>query len=537
MNDEVRADGAALQDALYDAVLGGDEDAVVLLLRAGASGDARDRDGESVLYRAAMGDEPGIVRLLLAAGADPDGLSQGTDLPLCGAACGGHTEVVRALLAAGARVDAVEELGFRALTWAVQLGREAVVRALLDGGADPRLPAAKGELPLVAAVRRGSTGCVRALLEHGAAGRKEALAEARRWFGVDVEGRLRAGLVESTVGGDRQEAVTQRFAEDGGVTVVVQLLDAAGRPRNGNEQQTGHAAIATLLEAGLGIATPPDELADRAVRCGDPGNDDWVEAMRVLRRRGDDATFRAAAAWCVDRDPLRRAFGAEVLGQLGTPGAQGLRPFARRVLPVLRGQARAAGLRRSAVDEFDARRAATGLRSPHTGTAGPTGSELVELRALITASGHQHEPAVLPDITAYATHPDPGVRRSVALALRSLAPGDRPEALTALIGLTRDTDPDARTRAAAALAGSGVDTESVRAALAALLDDPRDDVAAEAARGLAGRQDPRAVDTLARLLAQSPVGGYARDVAQDAARAFVDVRVRNRLEWTWPREA
>ncbi|NEB81576.1 hypothetical protein G3I40_41150, partial [Streptomyces sp. SID14478] len=274
MSDEVEVGVGAL----YEAVLGGDEDAVVRLLRAGVPADADAEAGESVLYRAAMCDEPGIVRLLLAAGADPNRLSEGTDLPLCGAACAGNTEVVRALLAAGARADAVEEGGFRALTWAVQLGREAVVRALLDGGADPRLPGTSGELPLVAAARRGSTGCVRALLERGADGREEALAQARQWFGVDAAEVLRAGIAGSTADGARREAVTQRFAEGGGVTVVVELLDESGRPRSGNEQQTGHAAIATLLEAELGLATPPGELADRAVGRGDPEDDDWVEA-------------------------------------------------------------------------------------------------------------------------------------------------------------------------------------------------------------------------------------------------------------------
>ncbi|MFI7340662.1 ankyrin repeat domain-containing protein [Streptomyces sp. NPDC050085] len=547
MNDEVRPDVPAVS-ALYEAVLGGDEDAVVRLLRAGVPGDVCTGSGESVLYRAAMCDEPGIVRLLLAAGADPDRLSEGTDLPLCGAACAGHEEVVRALLAAGARADAVEELGFRALTWAVQLGREAVVRALLDGGADPRLPGAKGELPLVAAARRGSTGCVRALLEHGATGLREALVEARRWRGVEVAEVLRTQVVGSTVDGVGREAVTERFVEDGGVTVAVQLLDASGRPASGAEQQTGHAAIATLLESALGIATPPGELADRAVACGDPGNDDWVEAMEVLRRRGDDGTFRAAAAWCADRDPLRRAFGADVLGQLGVPGPDGSRPFERRTFPVLRAGLRSAKLRSGPAGGAGPSRSAAAPRgaTSHDGAApahepetgnDATASQEAELAAFINALGHHRTPAAVPEIAAHAAHPSPAVRRSVALALHTHAPGGHPEAVAALTALARDADPDVRTWAAAGLAGSGADTDEVRETLTALLDDPRTDIAAEAARGLALRQDVRAVDPLARLLAQLPPGDYAREVAQDAARAFDDVRIRNRLEWTLPRRA
>lgn len=547
MNDEVRA---GVPD-LFEAVHGGDEDAVVRLLRAGTPGDVCGADGESALYVAAVGGEPGIVRLLLAAGAAPDRLSSGTDLPLCGAACGGHADVVRALLAAGAGVDAVEEFGFRALTWAVQLGREAVVRALLDGGADPRLPGPQGALPLVAAVRRGSTGCVRALLERGAPGREAALAEAVALIGVDVAERLRAGLVESAVGGADRETVTQRFAEGGGVTVVVQLLDEAGRPASGNEQQTGHAAIATLLEASLGIVTAPGELADRAVRCTDPDNDDWAEAMEVLRRRGDDATFRAAAAWCVDRDPLRRAFAADVLGQLGPPGPDGVRPYARRSLPVLRRLARALARQQLPAEETEGganlpdttaterQRQRPRQSTEHDPGPRPPHAVEAELRSLIDALGHHHDPVALPEVIAFAAHPSPGVRRAVALALRTLASSASPddEVLATLIALTRDTSPEVRTWAAVALAGTDADTPPVRAALTALLGDAHDDVAAEAARGLAARQDLRAVDTLVRLLAQSPPTCHAHDVARDAARAFTDVRVRNLLERTWPRGA
>ncbi|MFI6872094.1 ankyrin repeat domain-containing protein [Streptomyces sp. NPDC050400] len=587
MDDELKAGVSGL----FDAVHSGDEDAVVRVLRTGVPGDVCGEDGQSALYVAAVGDEPAIVRLLLAAGADPDRLSGGTDLPLCGAACGGHAEVVRALLGAGARVDAVEEFGFRALTWAVQRGHERTVRALLDGGADARLPGAGRELPLVAAARRGSTGCVRALLEHGAPGRAEALAEARRWLGVDVAEWLRAGLVESAVGGADREAVTQRFPEEGGVTVVVELLDEAGRPTSGNDQQTGHAAIATLLEAELGILTSPGELADRAVHRGDPDDDDWVEAMAVLRRRGDDATFRAAVAWCVDRDPLRRAFAADVLGQLGLPGPDGSYPFARRAFPSLRRMARGAEAGSGAVVAGDGAGPATRLGATRPGaSADPTpdsppdsasdsAPELdpavpawLELRSVIGALGQANDPAAVPEVVRFTGHPQPEVRRAVALALHGLAGGKGAEvgktgsagkagegtrgtrdrdadtvtvttttatatatAVNALLTLTRDTDPDVRTWAAAALAGTGADTPQIRAALAALLGDPQDDVAAEAARGLAVRQDPRAVDALARLLACAPPGDYARDVALDGARALTDVRVRNRLEWTFPR--
>ena len=489
--DEEQKAGAS---GLFDAVYGGDEDAVVRALRAGAAADEPDDEGRTALYLASVSDEPGIVRLLLSAGADPDRLSSGTDLPLCGAACGGHTEVVRALLAADARVDLREEFGFTAMAWALQRGHERVVRALLDGGADPQLPGPGGGLPLVAAARRGSTGCVRALLEHGAQGRTEALAEALAWCGVDVAAALRTGL-----GQPGSEAVTQRFVEDGGVTVVVELLDEEGRPRSGNDMQTGHAAIATLLEGDLGVVTPAAELAERALRRGDPDDDDWTEAVAVLRARGDEETFLAAAAWCASGEAPRRAFGADVLGQLGPRGR-----YTVRSLPVLRALARTA-----------------------RDTAGP--------RSAVVALGHLGDPVALPEILLHARHPEPRVRRAVALALTGLVPAGHGEGVAALVALTRDADGDVRNWAAAALAAAPADTAQVRDALAALLEDPVPDAAAEAARGLALRHDPRAVEALARILACQAPGGYAHDTARDAVRHVPDARVRARLEWTVPR--
>ncbi|MEV0227537.1 ankyrin repeat domain-containing protein [Streptomyces sp. NPDC050704] len=298
---------------LFTAVYEGDEDAVVRQLRAGASPESVDEDGQSVLYLAAVDDRPGVVRLLLAAGAAPDRLSGGTDSPLCGAACGGHTEVVRALLAAGARPDLVEEFGFTALAWAVQRGHAPVVADLLAAGADPDRPTPSGDPPLVAAARRGSPGCVRALLAAGVAARSEALAEAHRWLTLDVEAELRAGLERTYGPGHTYE--THRVAEDGGVTVSVDLLKD-GRPSAGNDQQTGHAAIATLLESSLGIVTPVPVLADRALRCGDRHNADWTEAAAAVALRGGEETVRVATRWRDSGDPLSRAFGTDVLALL-----------------------------------------------------------------------------------------------------------------------------------------------------------------------------------------------------------------------------
>ncbi|GAA2510414.1 ankyrin repeat domain-containing protein [Streptomyces gobitricini] len=483
---------------LFEAVHGDDEDAVVRLLRAGVPASTADDEGRTALYAAAVSGHAGIVRLLLAAGADPGHASgEGAgELPLCGAACNGHTGVVRALLAAGARADQREEFGFTALAWAVRQGHTGTVEALLEYGADPGLPGPEPghEPPLVAAARRGSPSVVRALLERGAPGLDEALREARRWAGTDVAEALRRDLAEA-YGPDGYEVVTRRVPEDGGVTVVVELL-RDGVPGAGAEQQTGHAAIATLLEDALGVRADPEELAGRALRCGDPGQDDWTEAVRALSGRGDEATLEAALGWAASDDPLRQAFAADVLGGLGV-GAE-------RALPVLREVARAAR------------------------HAGP-------VTAAVGALGRLGDPAALPEILRHAADVDPGVRRGVAVALTGLVPAGHREGVEVLIGLSRDAVPWVRDWATLALAEVPDDSPALREALAARLDDPDPGTAAEAARGLAKRRDDRAPEALARILGSEAPGSPARGVAEAALAHVRDERDRRRLEHILPR--
>ncbi|MFE3826802.1 ankyrin repeat domain-containing protein [Streptomyces sp. NPDC059092] len=542
-------EAAAGVTGLFEAVTDGEDDTVVRLLRAGVSAEATDTDGETVLYRAAVSDEAGMVRLLLAAGADPQRASgpEGWDLPLCAAACGGHTEVVRALLAAGAAPDGREAFDYTAIAWAVVQGFADTAETLLEYGADPDLPGPGGEAPLVLAARRGSTATVRVLLRYGAGARDSeslyaggsmdatahadsgtggdsgtrgaALAEARRWMALDVEQELRAGLLSAY--GEGYETVVRRIREEGSETVVVELLRDGG-PMAGREQQTGHAAVATLLEAELGIATSYEELAERALGCGDPERDDWIEAVAALWRRGDEETFLTCAAWCASDEPLRQAFAADVLARLGATGegwtggsgagapdmtpeaADGGSPFAARAVPLLR------ELSRQAVE-----------------------AELIG--SVVVALGQHGDPAALPEILRHAAHPEAGVRRRVAVALTGLVPADHQDGVRARLRLSRDADATVRDRAVLALAALEADTYEIREALAARLNEPDPETAARAAWGLAVRRDPRAVAALERILLDEDPAGRARRTAAEAVAYVPKGPERRRLECTLPR--
>ncbi|MFJ6698588.1 ankyrin repeat domain-containing protein [Streptomyces sp. NPDC091272] len=493
---------AGLRD-LFEAVHGDEDDAVVRLLRAGAPAEATDEDGTTVLYQAAAHDRPGAVRLLLAAGADPDrpGGPSGGDLPLCAAAVGGHTEVARALLAAGARPDLREDLGFTALAWAAGRGRAATAEVLLAHGADPDLPGPGGEPPLVLAARRGSPATVRALLRHRATAREAALEEARRWLEKDVEPAVREGLERTYGARDGDEFVAREVTEEGGTTVLVELL-RDGRPVAREEQQSGHAAVVTRLECVLGVGTPAEVLAQRAVRSGMPEGNDWRESVAVLWQRADAHTLRAAGAWCAESSPdLLQTFAADVLAR----AAQ-----AADAVPLLRGLARREG--------------------PSALT-----------RAAIRALGRHADASGLPEVLRHAGHRDAGIRERVAVALGRFGPYEEAgsSAVSALLTLAGDDELRVRREAITALARAGGNTERVRDALAEQVEErapdplsPTDPAYAEAARALAVRGDARAVDALLRVLVDDRPDGAARRIARDAVRHVPDERARLRLEWT-----
>lgn len=119
----------------------------------------------------------------------------------------------------------------------------------------------------------------------------------------------------------------------------------------------------------------------------------------------------------------------------------------------------------------------------------------------VDAAGDAERQAVL----RLADHERPEVRRAVASTIPLLAHGDSPtDAMVAvLIGLSGDPDPRVRDWACCGLAEfREVDTDALRDALAARLDDIDRDTRTEALVGLAYRQDPRAMPRVRAALAR-----------------------------------
>jgi HEAT repeat protein len=195
-------------------------------------------------------------------------------------------------------------------------------------------------------------------------------------------------------------------------------------------------------------------LVARALADPDPDSDDRWSIVQELHGRSDRLTFEVACALVTSADAAERVLGADILGQVGY---RENRPFAAETLPVLL-------------------------------TATTDGDPDV-VAAAVTALGHLGDERARAALLGHAGHAASQVRFAVAAALPLLAgePAD-PDAVAALIRLTRDADPEVRDWATMGLGSQlDVDTPEVREALTARLDDPDGDTAEEARAGLSRR--------------------------------------------------
>jgi len=219
----------------------------------------------------------------------------------------------------------------------------------------------------------------------------------------------------------------------------------------------------------------PDDvqpLLRRAAAIADSEDDARWAIIREVQRRTDRAAFDAVCALARSADVRERIVALDVLAQIGYSAG---RPFLEETLPVL-------------IDASD-----------H--------GDADVVAAAVSALGFLWDPRALPAILRQAGHPSANVRYSVAFGIPGAA-GDppSPDAIEALIALSADQDGETRDWATFGLGSQfeGEDTDAIRAALAARLDDPDGDTSGEALLGLARRRDPRALPVLLARLDDDP---------------------------------
>jgi HEAT repeat protein len=233
---------------------------------------------------------------------------------------------------------------------------------------------------------------------------------------------------------------------------------------------------------------PPDAiyLLHSAAAIEDRDSDQRWDIIRLLHARTDRKSFDTAAAFAQSADEAEQETGVDVLGQIGYKTN---RPYLDETLPIL--------------------------------MAACENSSSAVTSSAIFAIGHLWDPRGLATVLAHAADPDADIRYAVAVALPGAA-GDPPaaEAITALIKLSGDRDPDIRDWATCGLARQiDADSEDIRIALVARLGDHDGDreTAAEALAGLARRRDKRALPSLLTWLDHAP-----NDLVIEAAAALAD---------------
>jgi methionyl-tRNA formyltransferase len=253
---------------------------------------------------------------------------------------------------------------------------------------------------------------------------------------------------------------------NGGALELTEVRPPGGRPMTASDWLRGRPDPG-LVDFLFDPALPDRDLAELIAKAREEWtdeDDEWEPHTCALAARGSRDVLEAMVELGADPDPAARELAAHVLGQLG---------WDEDAFP----QEQAAALTAMADREQDP----------------------AVVAAIAYAFGHLGDGAGQDWVLGLREHPDASVREAVAFALGGRS-GD--DVLAALIALSGDASVDVRDWATFALGTLAEDdSEPLRDALAARLDDPDEDTRLEAVHGLAVRGDPRAAEPARDLLA------------------------------------
>ncbi|MEU4218081.1 hypothetical protein [Actinoplanes sp. NPDC026623] len=426
--------------------------------------------------------------------------------PVC-ARVHGDIERVHGLLRELPDIDLAGGVGGTLLREAAVAGQAEIVEELLLYGVDPNRPWSSGVEPVSWLAEQGAWNILNRVLfhcsRHGPAvperSLRAALALARTWLGVDPEQKLRRRLdavndPATVVDRDRVPA----WRDGGPMVTRIRIRTGDGRQ---DQVWAAHHAVVTLLEDELGVVTPCDELAERALHAADVDSCDAAQAFTTIAERAerDAEVFDWLAARLAHPTSEHRLFAAQIVHRLSFDR----RPFAAHAVDVLADRIR---------DE-------------------PDPAVLDSLIGAFAEFAYCARPGgYLSEILPHAHHRDPLVRARVAMEL-SRPIGSRrnptvpaptcpswPALITTLFELAADPDPDTRTAALVSLADAHHDTAHLRAIFTAHLSDPHPPARITAAVGLALRDDSRGREALHRLETDPATAVAARESLDDIDR-------------------
>lgn len=219
----------------------------------------------SLLFSAAPQDCVALAELLLKDGASLEARDRFGNMPLAIAAREGKLGLVKLFIEAKANVDARNLEGSTALFLAAENERVASARILLDHGADVNLPGRSAIAPLGAAAYTGNTELVAALLAKGAdaraidaTGKSAMLYAAGRAYTQVVKQLLDAGIDANARYGSDLTALmwAAGHSEEAGAADIVEtiaLLTARGAKLDEKDDR-GYTALMIAAELGHTVA-------------------------------------------------------------------------------------------------------------------------------------------------------------------------------------------------------------------------------------------------------------------------------------------
>jgi HEAT repeat protein len=208
--------------------------------------------------------------------------------------------------------------------------------------------------------------------------------------------------------------------------------------------------------------------------------DSYWDVVWVLHRRDTPEILKRAQELCQNPRSAERRLGADILGQLGVPERTFPKQCVATLLEMLKEE-----------------------------------KDVDVLQAILIALGHLGQPEAIEPAARFRTHPDPGVRHGVVLALMRYE--DR-LAVECVIELSRDEDAHNRDWATFALGTQiNLDTAPIREALIERLNDVDFDTRCEAIAGLTEMGDQRVIPVLVRELKSDCVGTLAVEAAATIA--------------------
>ena len=228
-------------------------------------GAASSIERNSLLFSAALQDCVALADVLLKDGASLEARDRFGNMPLAIAAREGKLGLVDLFIAHKANVDARNLEGSTALFLAAENERAAAAKVLLDHGADANLPGRSAIAPLGAAAYTGNTELVAALLAKGAearaidaTGKSAMLYASGRAYTQVVKQLLDAGVEPNAHYGSDLTALmwAAGHSEEAGAADIVEtiaLLTARGAKLDEKDDR-GYTALMIAAELGHTVA-------------------------------------------------------------------------------------------------------------------------------------------------------------------------------------------------------------------------------------------------------------------------------------------